>query len=97
MEVARKILDNLPDTNDVIAEKEKIDKVKRLYKRAGQIGSRDKVSYVVSKKSAMGQGGRPQGVKGRYKRVDSRMKKDRRNSNISDRKNRKKIRKIRNK
>lgn len=79
VEVARRMLDNLPDTNDVTAQKEKIEKIKKLYKRAGQIKSRGKVSYVVSKKADRGQGGRPKGVKGRYKRVDSRMKKDTRN------------------
>ena len=97
MEVARKILDNLPDTNDVMAEKEKIDKIKKLYQRAGQIRARGKVSYVVSKKSEMGQGGRPQGVKGRYKRVDSRMKKDRRNLKLSDGNRKKNFRKTRKK
>ena len=95
--MARKILDHLPDTNDVMAEKEKIDKIKKLYKRAGQLQDRGKVSYVVSKKSGMGQGGRPTGVKGRYKRVDSRMKKDKRNANAADRKHRKTFRKNKNK
>ena len=79
VEMARKILDNLPDTNDITAQKEKIDQIRKLYKRAGQIKSRGKVSYVVSKKGDKGQGGRPPGVKGRYKRVDSRLKKDTRN------------------
>ncbi|KAI6656308.1 Pre-rRNA processing protein FTSJ3 [Oopsacas minuta] len=97
VEMARKILDNLPDTNDVTAQKEKIDKIKKLYKKAGQIKSRGKVSYVVSKKSDKGQGGRPKGVKGRYKRVDSRMKKDRRNAIKSQKKNSKNFRKYKNK
>ena len=97
VEVARRMLDNLPDTNDVTAQKEKIEKIRKLYKRAGQIKSRGKVSYVVSKKGDKGQGGRPKGVKGRYKRVDSRMKKDSRNMIKAGKNNKSKNRKFRNK
>ena len=90
VETARKLLDNLPDSSDVTAEREKIDKIKKLYRRAGQIRDRGKVTYVVSKKSGGGQSGRPKGVKGRYKRVDARMKKDRRNVSLADKRKGKK-------
>lgn len=46
-----------------------------MYKKAAKVSKKkEEIKYVVSKKGQTR--GRPAGVKGRYKMVDSRMKKD---------------------
>ncbi|KAG7251501.1 hypothetical protein CRUP_000802, partial [Coryphaenoides rupestris] len=75
METAKKKAEAVVDTVD-ISEREKMSQLKSIYKKAG-VGKDEKreVTYVVAKKGA-GKVRRPAGVKGVFKVVDSRMKKD---------------------
>ncbi|XP_054167435.1 pre-rRNA 2'-O-ribose RNA methyltransferase FTSJ3-like [Oppia nitens] len=86
LEKARKRAENVTNTADM-SNTEKAQHIKSIYKKA--IKSKDKnVQYVVARKHT---GKRPpKGVKGRYKMVDSRMRKDKREK-PSDSKNKKKM------
>uniref|UniRef100_UPI00358F16AD pre-rRNA 2'-O-ribose RNA methyltransferase FTSJ3-like n=1 Tax=Myxine glutinosa TaxID=7769 RepID=UPI00358F16AD len=75
MEKARKKAEVVSDTVDV-SEKEKVAQIKSIYKKAGVAKKRREVTYVVAKKGLGGQSGRPGGVKGHYRMVDRRLKKD---------------------
>lgn len=79
LEKARKKADAINDTEEV-TDREKWQQIKQVYKRAGLLNSKKKeVTYVVSKRGLAGKKvSRPQGVKGPYKVVDGRMKKDQR-------------------
>ena len=75
LERARKKAETVTDAVDVSSH-EKMQQVRAIYKRAGLLGRQKKeVQYVVAKKSG-GRRARPAGIKGRYKMVDPRMKKD---------------------
>ncbi|KAJ3599720.1 hypothetical protein NHX12_033676 [Muraenolepis orangiensis] len=76
MESAKKKAEVVVDTVD-ISEREKMSQLKSIYKKAG-VGKEEKreVTYVVSKKGTGAKVRRPAGVKGVFKVVDSRMKKD---------------------
>ncbi|CAL8309624.1 unnamed protein product [Lota lota] len=76
METAKKKAEAVVDTVD-ISEREKMSALKSIYKKAG-VGKEEKreVTYVVAKKGTGGKVRRPAGVKGHFKVVDSRMKKD---------------------
>ncbi|KRZ80898.1 AdoMet-dependent rRNA methyltransferase spb1 [Trichinella papuae] len=75
MEKAKKKVEGILE-NDGLTEVEKRKELKRIYKQSKQAPKKE-VTYVVAKKGLVGKRTRrPQGVTGRYKMVDPRMKKD---------------------
>uniref|UniRef100_A0A673A2P6 pre-rRNA processing protein FTSJ3 n=1 Tax=Sphaeramia orbicularis TaxID=375764 RepID=A0A673A2P6_9TELE len=75
MEQAKKKAEAVVNTVD-ISEREKVAQLKSIYKKAGVGKEKREVTYVVAKKGAGKKVRRPAGVKGVFKVVDSRMKKD---------------------
>ncbi|XP_062840225.1 pre-rRNA 2'-O-ribose RNA methyltransferase FTSJ3 [Anolis carolinensis] len=74
-EQMRKKAESVVNTVD-ISEREKAAQLRSIYKKAGLGKEKRKVTYVVSKKGAGRKVRRPAGVKGHFKVVDSRLKKD---------------------
>ncbi|KAG8530342.1 uncharacterized protein KY384_004844 [Bacidia gigantensis] len=62
--------------DDGMSEKDKAANIVKLMKRAGKKKPKQQVKLVVAKNQNKGIRGRPRGVKGKYKIVDSRLKKD---------------------
>ena len=90
MEKARKQIETITDAVDV-TDREKVQQIKQIYKKAGVLGKRKRnVQYVVAKKGQVGRRvGKPAGVKGAFKLVDPRMKKDKRGLKRKQKKKRK--------
>lgn len=74
-------LEKLKKKSDILAasegmtEKEKADSISKMISKAGKKVRRPPIKVVVARGANKGKG-RPKGVKGRYKMVDSRMKKE---------------------
>uniref|UniRef100_A0A8C5PIP9 pre-rRNA processing protein FTSJ3 n=1 Tax=Leptobrachium leishanense TaxID=445787 RepID=A0A8C5PIP9_9ANUR len=75
MEQAKKKAEAVVNTVD-ISEREKAAQLRSVYKKAGLGKEKRQVTYVVAKKGAGKKVRRPAGVKGHFKVVDARMKKD---------------------
>ncbi|KAL4234651.1 pre-rRNA processing protein ftsj3 [Mactra antiquata] len=85
LEKARKKAETINDTEDV-TDREKWQQIKQVYKKAGLLGNQKReLTYVISKKGLAGKRvPRPNGVKGPYKVVDGRLKKDTRAKKRAD-------------
>lgn len=83
MEQAKKKAEAVVNTVD-ISEREKMAQLKSIYKKAGVGKEKREVTYVVTKKGAGRKIRRPPGVKGVFKVVDGRMKKDLRGKQRKD-------------
>ena len=62
--------------DEAMSERDKAQSIAQLMSKAAKKKPKQKVSLVVAKGPNKGISGRPKGVKGKYKIVDSRMKKD---------------------
>lgn len=77
LERARKKAESIADLGEDVSAQEKAQQIKQVYKKAGVLGKRKReVEYVVAKKGVGKRVKRPAGVKGHFKVVDPRMKKD---------------------
>ncbi|XP_055264172.1 pre-rRNA 2'-O-ribose RNA methyltransferase FTSJ3 [Moschus berezovskii] len=77
LEQTKKKAEAVVNTVD-ISEREKVAQLPSLYKKAGLGKEKRQVTYVVAKKGVGRKVRRPAGVRGHFKVVDSRMKKDQR-------------------
>ena len=78
LEKVRKRAEVIADAPEV-SSNEKAQQLRHIYKKAGLADKKKEVQYVVAKKRSAGKRvPRPAGVKGHYKVVDPRMKKDNR-------------------
>ncbi|XP_004405924.1 PREDICTED: pre-rRNA processing protein FTSJ3 [Odobenus rosmarus divergens] len=77
LEQTKKKAEAVVNTVD-ISEREKVAQLRSLYKKAGLGREKHQVTYVVAKKGVGRKVRRPAGVRGPFKVVDSRMKKDQR-------------------
>ncbi|KAJ1820855.1 AdoMet-dependent rRNA methyltransferase spb1, partial [Coemansia sp. RSA 2599] len=75
--------------NEDMTEAEKARNIDRMIKRATKAKPKEKVTVVVARHNNRGVQGRPKGVKGRYKMVDPRMKKDLRAQKAKERRSKK--------
>ncbi|XP_009070306.1 PREDICTED: pre-rRNA processing protein FTSJ3 [Acanthisitta chloris] len=75
MEQMKKKAEAVVSTVD-ISEREKVAQLRRIYKKAGLAKEKRQVTYLVAKKGVGPRVRRPAGVKGQFKVVDSRLKKD---------------------
>ncbi|XP_019836146.2 pre-rRNA 2'-O-ribose RNA methyltransferase FTSJ3 [Bos indicus] len=77
LEQTKKKAEAVVNTVD-ISEREKVAQLRSLYRKAGLGKEKRQVTYVVAKKGVGRKVCRPAGVRGHFKVVDSRMKKDQR-------------------
>lgn len=77
LEQTKKKAEAVVNTVD-ISEREKVAQLRSLYKKAGLGKEKRQVTYVVAKKGVGRKVRRPAGVRGQFRVVDSRMKKDQR-------------------
>lgn len=89
LEQTKKKAEAVVNTVD-ISEREKVAQLRSLYKKAGLGKEKRQVTYVVAKKGVGRKVRRPAGVRGHFKVVDSRMKKDQRAQQRKEKKNRRK-------
>ncbi|XP_074116942.1 pre-rRNA 2'-O-ribose RNA methyltransferase FTSJ3 [Sminthopsis crassicaudata] len=75
MEQTKRKAEAVVNTVD-ISEREKMAQLRSLYKKAGFGKEKRQVTYVVAKKGVGRKVRRPAGIKGHFKVVDTRMKKD---------------------
>ncbi|XP_068111649.1 pre-rRNA 2'-O-ribose RNA methyltransferase FTSJ3 [Hyperolius riggenbachi] len=75
MEQAKRKAEAVVNTID-ISEKEKAAQLRGIYKKAGLGKEKRQVTYVVAKKGVGKKVRRPAGIKGQFRVVDGRMKKD---------------------
>ncbi|EMP24270.1 Putative rRNA methyltransferase 3 [Chelonia mydas] len=75
MEQMKKKAEAVVSTVD-ISEREKVAQLRSIYKKAGLGKEKREVTYLVAKRGVGRRVRRPAGVKGHFKVVDSRMKKD---------------------
>ncbi|TRY60351.1 hypothetical protein DNTS_025767 [Danionella cerebrum] len=75
MEEAKKKAESVVNTVD-ISEREKMAQLKSIYKKAGVGKEKRELTYVVAKKGVGRKVRRPTGVKGAFRVVDRRLKKD---------------------
>jgi AdoMet-dependent rRNA methyltransferase SPB1 len=64
------------ETEEGMTEKEKAQNISKLMSKAAKKKPRQQVKLIVARGGNRGISGRPKGVKGKYKIVDSRLKKD---------------------
>lgn len=62
--------------DEAVSERDKAQSISKLMSKAAKKKPKQQTKLVVAKGTNRGISGRPKGVKGRYKIVDSRMKKD---------------------
>ncbi|KAK9967123.1 hypothetical protein ABG768_001539 [Culter alburnus] len=83
LEQAKKKAEAVVNTVD-ISEREKMAQLKSIYKKAGVGKEKRDVTYIVAKKGVGSRVRRPAGVKGAFRVVDGRMKKDTRAAQRKD-------------
>ena len=84
LEKVRKKAESIADLGEDVSAQEKAQQIKQVYKKAGVLGKRKReVEYVVAKKGVGKRVKRPAGVKGHFKVVDPRMKKDTRGKAVA--------------
>ena len=67
---------SLLEEDSALSERDKAQEIQKLMSKAAKKKPKKEVKLVVAKGANRGISGRPRGVKGKYKIVDSRMKKD---------------------